>query len=154
MSRVGVGSIVSFLGTLVFFSLVQQACADNHEEAFRLIEKHDINGLYVVNSRNQYGMPLLNRAAMTDCVECVKVLLENGADIKGTDKNHARTPLHCAAGWSTLEMVQLLVSKGANIKALTSSGDPPLSFARENFYKDKSDERGKITTFLIKRGAK
>jgi ankyrin repeat protein len=53
---------------------------------------------YVISSRNQNGMPLLNRAAMTDCVECARILIENGADVKVTDKNHSRTPLHCAAG--------------------------------------------------------
>jgi ankyrin repeat protein len=34
-------------------------------------------------------------------------------------------------------MVELLVSKGADINAITSSGDTPFSFARDNFYKDK-----------------
>ena len=80
----------------------------DHNRAFALIERGDVAGLKaeiakdasVVNSRNENGMPLLNRAAMTDCVECVRVLVEAGADLRATDKNFQRTALHCAAGWS------------------------------------------------------
>ena len=138
------------------------AFAADHEAAYALIKKGDSVGLramlkddpYVASSRNKYGMPLLIRACMGDNIACVKALLEAGADIKVTDKNLQRTALHCAAGWSTLEMVELLVAKGADINAMTVKGDTPLTFARDNFYQDKYDQRGKITNFLIRKGAR
>ena len=147
------------LATLIIAGPVTHA---DHNRAFALIERGDVAGLKaeiakdasVVNSRNENGMPLLNRAAMTDCVECVRVLVDAGADLRATDKNFLRTALHCAAGWSTVEMVRLLVSRGASLTARSKNGDTALSFARENFYQDKENERERITTFLIKSGAK
>jgi ankyrin repeat protein len=135
--------------------------AADHEAAYTLIKKGEVAALqtmlkqnpYVASSRNEYGMPLLLRACMTDNIACVKALLVAGADIKVTD-NIQRTALHCATGWSTLDMVELLVANGADINAKTTKGDTPLTFARDNFYQDKYEQRGKITNFLIRKGAK
>ena len=147
---------------LVLVALQISAFAENHDVAYALIKKGDVAALkamlkndpHVASSRNEYGMPLLLRACMTDKIACVNALLDAGADINVTDNNLLRTSLHCAAGWSTLEMVELLVAKGADINAMTVKGDTPLTFARDNFYQDKYDERGKITNLLIRSGAK
>jgi ankyrin repeat protein len=147
---------------MLFLVVLRAASAADHESAYALIKKGDAAALaamlkedpYIASSRNGNGMPLLLRACMTDKLDCVKVLLAAGADVKVTDKNLQRTPLHCAAGWSTLEMVEFLVGNGADINAMTVKGDTPLDFARDNFYRDKHEERDKITNYLIRKGAK
>src|SRR4051812_20990435 len=60
-------------------------------------------------AKNRNEISLLSLAAGTDCVECAKALLDAGADVKARDTDKiGRSPLHWAAGWSTVEMVQLL----------------------------------------------
>lgn len=106
-----------------------------------------------VHLRNQYNLPLIHRAAMTDKPDAVAVLLDAGAKLDARD-NLKRTPLHVAAGWSTVEMVELLWQRGADPNATTERGDTPLDFAMSNFYQDKKVEREKIVSFLKGRGSK
>ena len=99
------------------------------------------------------GTPLLVAAAATDCVEGVHVLLLSGADVTDTDKQ-GRTALHAAAASSNANMVQLLVQYKADVNAKTAAGDTPLSLAKTNEYKGKTDQRDKIVKFLTSKGAK
>ena len=99
------------------------------------------------------GTPLLVAAAATDCTEGVHVLLNSGADVVSTDKN-GRTAIHAAAASSTESMVKLLVERKADVNAKTASGDTPLSLAKTNNYKGKTDQRDKIVKFLTSKGAK
>jgi ankyrin repeat protein len=104
-----------------------------------------------VRAQNKNGIQLLSLAAQTDCLQCAKALLDAGADVKMKDKDAiGRTALHWAAEWSTLGMVHLLVARGASLNARTAKGDTPLSFAKDNFYKDNTTERKKIVSFLSK----
>jgi hypothetical protein len=107
-----------------------------------------------VHIRNENRFPLIHRAAMTDQHQAIAVLLDAGAKVNSRDTNFGRTPLHIAAGWSTLAMVQLLWSRGADPKATTEKGATVLDFAMDNFYKDGDVERDKILAFLRGRGSK
>ena len=103
----------------------------------------------LAKARNQNGIGMLSLAAQTDCAACVKVLLDAGADVRAADEDAiGRTPLHWAAGWSTSEVVRLLVERGAPLNVKTKKGDTPLSFAEDNFYKDSTAEREKIVRYL------
>ncbi len=46
---------------------------------------------------------------------------------------HRRTPLHCSASCSNLEMVQFLVHNGASVFTKTVDGQTPLRVAYEEF---------------------
>jgi ankyrin repeat protein len=127
--------------------------------AEQLLDKKDAAGLRklvqadpaITSAVNKGGFPILSLAVQTDCVECARILIDAGADPKSPGKDAlGRTPLHFAAGWSTLEMVQLLVQHGAPVSAKTKKGDTPLSFGQDNFYKDNTNERKKIVAFLAK----
>ena len=107
-----------------------------------------------VHIRNENNFPLIHRSAMTDQHQAVAVLLDAGAKVNSRDTNFGRTPLHIAAGWSTLPIVQLLWSRGADPKATTEKGATVLDFAMDNFYKDGDAERDKILAFLRGRGSK
>lgn len=99
------------------------------------------------------GTPLMVAAAETDCVEGMRVLILAGGDPNDTDKA-GRTALHAAAEKSNSSMVQLLVEHRADINAKTAAGDTPLSLAKTNNYKGKTDQRDKIVKYLTGKGAK
>jgi len=99
------------------------------------------------------GTPLVVATAETDCVEGMRVLINSGAELSDTDKD-GRTALHAAAAMSTSNMVQLLVEHKADVNAKTKAGDTPLSLAKTNNYKGKTDQRDKIVKFLMSKGAK
>ena len=63
-------------------------------------------------------------AAKEGNIEAVKQHLANGADVNAKDDGW--TPLHNAAGYSTKEMVELLISNGANVNAKNDDGWTPL----------------------------
>ena len=132
-----------------FDSLVELIEAESTEELRSVITSYP----EAVHMRNQYNLPLIHRAAMTDKSDAVKVLLDAGAKLDTRD-NTQRTPLHVAAGWSTIEMVQLLWSHGSDPNAITKSGGTPLDFAMDNFYQDNDVQRDKIVEFLKGEGAK
>ena len=46
---------------------------------------------------------------------------------------HRRTPLHCSASCSNLEMVQFLIHNGASVFTKTVDGQTPLRVAYEEF---------------------
>jgi ankyrin repeat protein len=57
-----------------------------------------------------------------------------------------KPPLHYAAQYGHKEIVQLLISKGANVKAKTDDGRTPLHSAAAKEHKD-------IAELLIEKGA-
>ena len=108
----------------------------------------------LANEHNPNGLPILRVAAQTDCVECAAALIDAGAQLEEGAPQFGQTALHGAAGWSNLEMVKLLVSRGAAINARATNGFTPLAIARDNFFQDSYGERKKIVSFLLARGAK
>lgn len=145
---------------ICFLPLSAFAAEPSFDELLSLIEGNkteEIRGYLkrypnAINLRNKYGFPILHRATMTDKHEAVLVLLEAGADFKSRD-NMDRTPLHIAAGFSTLEMVEVVWKQGADPNVKTNKGLTPLDFAMSNFFNDQKIERDKILTFLKGRGS-
>ncbi len=131
-----------------FDAVINLVATGNVDKLRRVIEKNP----EAVHLLNPNGLPLIHRAVMTDKTETVSILIDAGAKLDSVD-GLRRTPLHVAAGWSTLAMVELLWKKGANPKATTERGDTPLDFANDNFYQDKKVEREKIKAFLTGKGA-
>lgn len=72
-----------------------------------------------------FGWNALRLAAVNGHCECVKHLLDMGADPNGASQM-GLTPLHWAAGYGRHEVVLVLLSRGANPKAVTKRGKTPL----------------------------
>ena len=68
-------------------------------------------------------------AANTGQVEASKVLLELGADIQQSHFWFGMTPLHEAVYQGHPELMQFLISRGANINAANKGGQTPLHVA-------------------------
>lgn len=67
--------------------------------------------------KNHRGFTALHLACRTSSLECVKDLLENGNADPNAEDFDQRTALHAAVskGESTLSILELLISKGANV---------------------------------------
>ena len=61
-------------------------------------------------------------------LECVKILLDNGADFEAKD-NQSNTPLARASQWGRHEIVELLLNKGANANAISGFNKAPIELA-------------------------
>ena len=76
-----------------------------------------------INAMNEMDESPLYLAVKLDKVSIVKILLQHGADVN-CKKPTLETPLHLAAGRG-LEMVEMLISKGAKIEAKDLHGRTP-----------------------------
>jgi hypothetical protein len=81
-----------------------------------------------INSTNHEDENALHVAIHRDDTESAKLLIEAGIDIhQPGDLGH--TPLHEACVWGNMEVVRMLVERGADVFALTE-GEPPFTLAR------------------------
>lgn len=94
----------------------------------------------------------LHWAVIANQVEMAKYLLDEGAKIEGTDDLGGFTPL---METSMLEMVQLLVKRGANVNAKNKMNYTPLHKAVFNFMGADPNEKDceKILNLLLEKGA-
>jgi hypothetical protein len=86
-----------------------------------------------VNALNAYQNTPLHAACIEGLADCSKALLEAGADLQqpSGDMSNNATPLHLAAEYSHNRLVEMLLEKGADAKALDSNGKTPLELAME-----------------------
>lgn len=91
-------------------------------------------------------------AVINNQVAMAKYLLDEGAKVEGTDELGGYTPLMQT---SMPEMVQLLVSRGANVNAKNKMNYTPLHKAVFNFMGAKPNEKDceKILNLLLEKGA-
>eukprot|EP00026_Physarum_polycephalum_P005269 Phypoly_transcript_05300.p1 GENE.Phypoly_transcript_05300~~Phypoly_transcript_05300.p1 ORF type:complete len:633 (+),score=110.78 Phypoly_transcript_05300:63-1961(+) len=74
------------------------------------------------------GAPL-HLAAMMGELECVKTLLDNGADINSKESNEKNTPLHLACYHKHAPVVAELLNRGADVQITNENDEPVLHYA-------------------------
>lgn len=79
---------------------------------------------------------VLAMAAGSGNPECVRILIEAGADVNLTTGNDKWTPLHFAAFNGHCECIKLLIAKKAEINARDIDGETPLSKAYQSGCKE------------------
>jgi ankyrin repeat protein len=100
----------------------------------------------LVNHRGWSKTTPLYLAALNNCTEVARFLLEKGADGNAKSQEGA-TPLHIAAQKNNLELVKLLLAYKANIIALDSKHRIPMDRALEWHHPD-------IAEYLKKSGGR
>ena len=111
---------------------------------YEIIELLIANGADI-NIESEFGTPLI-RAVTDEQNDIVKLLIDNGADINKMDEFEG-TPLHIASKNGNKELVELFISKGANIDVeLDLFRSTPLHYAASYGQKE-------IVKLLINYGA-
>ncbi len=116
------------------------SCEKGYLELARLLISRgaDVNLMVKLQRTPVYG------AIKGGHADIVKLLLDSGADANQITK--LQTPLHIAAQEGCLQCVVALVEAGAEVNALTSSGIPPIHFAKRGGHED-------IAAYLLDHGA-
>jgi ankyrin repeat protein len=70
----------------------------------------------VVSALTETGVQPLHLASQAGDAAAVTTLLAHGADINAVDKTHGRTPLVFAVSQNRLDVMKVLIAKGADIK--------------------------------------
>jgi ankyrin repeat protein len=123
--------------------IFEATCTGNDSEVHNLVNSRP----ELVNSVSPDGFSPLGYACFFNQAGLARYFLEKGADIQAASANSMKvTPLHSAAASSNAELVQLLVSSGANVHARQMSGYTPLHSASNNGNKE-------IIRILLEAGA-
>lgn len=85
-------------------------------------------------------------ALLNNTPKQVEKMINAGADVNMRTLDGGKTPLHVACHRGDLPMVEMLLSKKADVKAITDSGFTPLHVAAQNNF-------NKIIIVLVKAGA-
>ena len=109
-------------------SPLHKACFDNHAHIIQLLLQHGANP---DAGHEECGATALLRATSWKALECMQVLLQNGANVHAQDMSFQdrRTPLHkaCAVGYA--QGVQLLLEWGSQTSVRDAKGKTPLEVA-------------------------
>ncbi|CAI2380368.1 unnamed protein product [Moneuplotes crassus] len=91
-----------------------------------LIPKILAKGISIDEPLTDAGMVGLHLACAQGDLASATIFVDNGADVNSTD-NVSRTPLHfAAANGKNIDLIDFLVSKGANVNSQSTGGDTPL----------------------------
>jgi len=72
----------------------------------------------------------LNYAIMNDDLSAVRMGIENGADINGTnERNYGATPVHTAAMEGNVTIMRELLAAGGEVSKPDCAGQTPLMYA-------------------------
>ena len=120
--------------TLALAEGIVIAPASAHKEADALLNVIKANDAVEVsallaagadpNQKNRFGNSALTLAIGTGSLEIVTALVDAGADLKATGKKDH--PLHDAASADQVDIVKLLLARGADVDARDAAGRTPL----------------------------
>ncbi|XP_067010313.2 ankyrin-3 [Anabrus simplex] len=94
------------------------------------IESMTFERLEDVNRRTASGETLLHEAVRKGFVNCVRVLLDTGADVRVPDRRNL-TPLHKAAEYGFTDVLLVLLEAGGDVNCRTHCGVTPLHLAAQ-----------------------
>jgi hypothetical protein len=143
MGLVLFGASHTLLGVGWYLSETRHSRESTQDQArviAQAVDAHDIRALERAvrrganaNARDSFGTPVLLE---TRDAEMAAALLRLGADVNIRDNESGDTPLIRAARMGLGDLVEVLLSAGADVKAFTVSGDTPLSEARRGDHAD------------------
>jgi uncharacterized protein len=107
-------------------TLLHIAAGYNLEETVEFFLKNV--GADIMNIKNNVGNTPLHIAADQNRNGVIKILLDNGADVKSTN-DLGETPLHLAVFEDDIDAVQILLDAGADESCETIVGDTPWDYA-------------------------
>ncbi|VDO30180.1 unnamed protein product [Onchocerca flexuosa] len=97
----------------------------------KLLEALEVNG-EDANQSDNLGLTALYHAAAHNYTEICKILIENGALINAHGGELCETALHAAVRWQAIDVVEYLLSKGANRRSYNLKGETPMDFIKND----------------------
>lgn len=116
--------MLSFCFSLLSRTLIA-ACNDNDVNAVRRLLVEGSN----LNDATDDGESLLSLACSAGYYELAQVLLAMSAQVEDRGQKNDCTPLMEAASAGHIEIIELLLRHGADVNALSSTGNTPLMYA-------------------------
>eukprot|EP01117_Protostelium_nocturnum_P016504 TRINITY_DN6541_c0_g1_i1.p1 TRINITY_DN6541_c0_g1~~TRINITY_DN6541_c0_g1_i1.p1 ORF type:complete len:754 (-),score=232.36 TRINITY_DN6541_c0_g1_i1:129-2390(-) len=113
---------------------LMKSSQNGHFECIRIILKEEsFEGgreelLRYLNENDTHLFTALHYAALKGHTNCLKWLLQNGADINPKN-THGETPLHLSVLYKKIECAKLLVDFGASVETKNNSGKSPIDDA-------------------------
>jgi len=105
--------------------------------------------------RDRHGATPLHVAAANGYLNVLEFLMDHHCSTEVVDTDQWQ-PLHAAACWGHLEAVELLAQNGADISALTKSGETPFDITEDPDIRDRlvelAEQRLRLTEPRVKRG--
>ena len=83
------------------------------------------------NTMSWHHVTLLHDMAQKGVIDKAELLIKYGAAIDPVDEEYQSTPLGMAARWGNIEMVEYLLSKGADVNLSGAQWATPLAWARK-----------------------
>ena len=105
---------------------IQAYYFERYDGAVYLMEK----GMHP-NTMSWHHVTILHDMAQKGNIKKAELLLKNGADINAIEEEYQSTPLGMAARWGHTEMVEYLLSKGADPNKSGASWSTPVEWARK-----------------------
>lgn len=133
------GAEINAAGTAGGTALIASA-AEGDLEALRL--------LLAKGADPKTSPGLMRTAVRSRCVECVRLLIDAGANVSFATAASGVTPIHEAAARADIESVRLLISKGADARAADKRGYTPLMRAALSYTQNAA-----VVEELLSRGA-
>lgn len=103
---------VGFSADVLLFSAIEE---NAYRELIEIIETHKIDLNLCKNAR---GLPPLHRAVQRGAVDCVRVLLNHGADVNLQDSTNCQA-INLAISGRQFECIVILIESGASVKEYT-----------------------------------
>ena len=111
---------------------IHLATGAGHVPMLRLLASHEVD----INVQESWGQTPLIIATQQSRLECMKTLLNLGADTEVHDNHHGNTALHVACTTKDEETALVLLDGGANVHSINRMGLSSLGVAIENkFYR-------------------
>ncbi|XP_063608653.1 ankyrin repeat domain-containing protein 49-like [Penaeus indicus] len=104
------------------------ACENGKQSIIENILEHHPEA---INATDSDGYTPLHRAAYSDHVEIVKLLLKSGASVTAKTVD-GWTALHSACRWNHYRCAVVLIEGGSDVNAVSNSGQTPLHIAATN----------------------
>jgi ankyrin repeat protein len=130
--RDGAEEVIKFLIEEAHASVLAKTDLDEnmfHKAGFsgkaHILEYLIQKGCKGIDDADGLGNTPLAVAAQDNHLECIEILLKNGASPAGKAEDH-QTPLHIASLWGHTEAVNLLLGAKANPNAQNAKGNTPL----------------------------
>ncbi|KAL8919498.1 MAG: hypothetical protein Q9172_004952 [Xanthocarpia lactea] len=106
-------------------SALDIACQKGHRDVVKLL----LDRGAIIQGQQLRKVGPLHRAASFNHPAVVEVLLEHSQALVHAKNSHGKTALHDAAERGLLEVVQLLIKHGADLRAKSNTMETPLSYA-------------------------